>query len=114
MKKNFKVFIVPEYTYYGLSEKQFNALRIKMLEYPNDYSNHGITVTSYGGKREYRGDYYFVLELDSHVMRKEYFTVNREDIETDDTLNKKVEDVLEYMDGIAEELEKIIEENEES
>lgn len=114
MKKNCKVFIMPEYTYKGLSEKQFKALQIKMLEYPNGYYNYGIVITSYGGKREYIGDYYFVLELDIHVMNKEYFTVNREGIETDDTLNKKLEDLLKYMDGITSELEKIIEENEES
>lgn len=114
MNKRCKVFIIPEYTYEGLSEKQFMALRTKMLEYPNSYYNHGIEISGYGGKREFRGDYYFVLELDIHVINKGYFTVNRKDLETDDTLNKKLEDVLEYMDGIAAELEKIIEENEES
>ena len=113
MKKSCKVFIIPEYTYEGLSEKQFKALKTKMLEYPSSYYNYGIVIAGYGGKREYRGDYYFVLELDIHVMNKEYFTVNREDLETDDTLNKKLGDLLEYMDGIAAELEKIIEENEE-
>lgn len=85
-----------------------------MLEYPDNYYNYVITVTSYGGKRAYRGDYCFVLELDIHVMNKEYFTVNRNDLETGDKLNKKLEDVLEYMDEIAKELERIIEENEES
>lgn len=29
MKKNCKVFIMPEYTYEGLSEKQFKALKTK-------------------------------------------------------------------------------------
>lgn len=114
MKKRCKVFIIPKYTYEGLSEKQFKALQTKMSEYPNSYYNYGIEITGYGGKRKYRRDYYFVLKLDTHVMNKEYFTVNRKDLETDDTLNKKLEDLLEYMDRVTAELEKIIEENEES
>lgn len=114
MKKSCNVFIMPEYKYEGLNEKQFKALKVKMVEYPNEYDNHGIVVSSYGGKRTYRGDYGFVMRLDIDVLHKDDFVIDRNDIEVDDTLTKKLEDVLKYMDGIAKELEKIIEENEES
>lgn len=114
MKKSCNVFIMPEYTYEGLSEKQYKALKIKMVEYPNEYDNKGIVVSSYGGKRIYRGDYCFVMRLDPDVLHKDEFVINRNDIEVDDTLTKTVDNILEYMDGIAKELEKIIEENEES
>jgi hypothetical protein len=105
---------MPEYTYEGLSEKQVKALKIKMMEYPNEYDNKGIVVASYGGKRIYREDYCFVMRLDPDVLHKDEFAVDRNDIEVDDTLTKTVDNILEYMDGIARELEKIIEENEES
>lgn len=112
MKKSCNVFVMPEYKYEGLNEKQFKALKIKMVEYPNEYDNHGIVVSSYGGKRTYRGDYNFVMRLDVDVLHKDEFVINRNDIEVDDTLTKTVDNILEYMDGIAKELEKIIEENE--
>jgi hypothetical protein len=105
---------MPEYTYDGLNEKQFKALKVKMMEYPNEYDNHGIVVSNYGGKRTYRGDYSFVMRLDADVLHKDEFVIDRNDIEVDDTLTKTVDNILEYMDGIAKELEKIIEENEES
>lgn len=114
MKKSCKVCIMPVYEYDGLSEKQLKALKVKMLEYPNAFNTDGIVISSYGGKRTFRKDFYFVMGLDSGVYHKEYFSVDRNDIEVDDTLTKTVDNILEYMDGIAKELEKIIEENEES
>ena len=114
MKKKCIVHVTPYYEYNGLTEKQYKLMRAKILDYPSSFTNDGIQVTSYGGCSSYGRGYHFVLHLDEYVRNRECFTVDRKDIDIDDTLSRKVNEVLAYMDNIAEELEKIIEENGES
>ena len=106
MNINKWVQFIPQYEFENITEKQFKALNIKMLDYPkNRESRSAIGYLSYRGGKLIDGTWYFAISLD-HIAYDEFFRG------CDNLANSYIlmRQIVKDMDEVVEELKKVAEE----
>ena len=110
MKMKSKIQVVPIYKFEELTEKQYKAIATMFLDYPHGYYNKGVQVIGYGGKFDCDNHYHYTFKLDTSVINRREFEIDRAD---EYCLASLTTDLMEKMDEIVNNIIKIIEENEE-
>ena len=110
MKMSCKIQVVPIYKFEELTEKQYKAIASTVLVYPNGYFNKGIQINGYGGKFDFDDYYHYTIRLDTSVINRREFEIDRAD---ECCLASLTTDLMKKMDKFVNNIIRIIEENEE-
>ena len=108
MKMKSKIQFVPIYKFEELTEVQYKAVCMLMLDYPSAYFNEGIQIKGYGGTFRGAAGYYYTIELDTQVKNRKDFEIDRANSYCADIITNEL---LKRMDEIVDEFKKVIEAN---